>query len=124
MIKPKQSSEKKQDETTIFTLEDFVIKAEIDHMNLRPLVEFCRSTRLAPKLHGFSMRYSQQALEEEMKKSTVSKKSSFETFMSNIAKKKGGEEVEPEVKENVPVQVNVGILTSSSSSSQPITVHC
>lgn len=111
MIKPKQPNEKKQDETTIFTLEDFVIKAEIDHMNLRPLVEFCRNTRLAPKLHGFSMRYSQQALEEEMKKSTVSKKSSFETFMSNIAKKKGGEkEVEPEVKENVPVPVNVGII--------------
>lgn len=110
MIKPKQPNEKKQDETTIFTLEDFVIKAEIDHMNLRPLVDFCRNTRLAPKLHGFSMRYSQQALEEEMK-STVRKKSSFETFMSNIAKKKDGEkEVEPEVKENVPVQVNVGIF--------------
>ncbi|XP_063893350.1 ATP-dependent DNA helicase DDX11 [Helicoverpa armigera] len=107
MIKPK-ATEKKQDETTIFTLEDFVIKAEIDHMNLRPLVEFCRNTRLAPKLHGFSMRYSQQALEEEMKKSTVSKKSSFEMFMSNIAKKKDGEKVAvvPEVKQNVtPVQV-------------------
>lgn len=107
MIKPKPT-EKKQDETTIFTLEDFVIKAEIDHMNLRPLVEFCRNTRLAPKLHGFSMRYSQQALEEEMKKSTVSKKSSFEMFMSNIAKKKDGEKVEvvAEVKQNVaPVQV-------------------
>nr|XP_049694720.1 ATP-dependent DNA helicase DDX11 isoform X1 [Helicoverpa armigera] len=107
MIKPK-ATENKQDETTIFTLEDFVIKAEIDHMNLRPLVEFCRNTRLAPKLHGFSMRYSQQALEEEMKKSTVSKKSSFEMFMSNIAKKKDGEKVEvvPEVKQNVtPVQV-------------------
>ncbi|PZC75978.1 hypothetical protein B5X24_HaOG205271 [Helicoverpa armigera] len=106
MIKPKPT-EKKQDETTIFTLEDFVIKAEIDHMNLRPLVEFCRNTRLAPKLHGFSMRYSQQALEEEMKKSTVSKKSSFEMFMSNIAKKKDGEKVEiPEVKQEVaPVQL-------------------
>ncbi|KAH9635492.1 hypothetical protein HF086_015492 [Spodoptera exigua] len=100
---------RKQDETTIFTLEDFVIKAEIDHMNLRPLVEFCRNTRLAPKLHGFSMRYSQQALEEEMKKSTVSKKSSFEMFMKNISKKKNEKVagVEPEVKENVGVQANV-----------------
>uniref|UniRef100_A0A2A4IVS0 DNA 5'-3' helicase n=1 Tax=Heliothis virescens TaxID=7102 RepID=A0A2A4IVS0_HELVI len=117
MIKPK-GTEKKQDETTIFTLEDFVIKAEIDHMNLRPLVEFCRNTRLAPKLHGFSMRYSQQALEEEMKKSTVSKKSSFEMFMNNIAKKKDGEKVEivPEVKQNVtPVQASVPTETSAGS---------
>uniref|UniRef100_A0A2A4J8Q3 DNA 5'-3' helicase n=1 Tax=Heliothis virescens TaxID=7102 RepID=A0A2A4J8Q3_HELVI len=117
MIKPK-GSEKKQDETTIFTLEDFVIKAEIDHMNLRPLVEFCRNTRLAPKLHGFSMRYSQQALEEEMKKSTVSKKSSFEIFMSNIAKKKDGEKVEivPEVKQNLsPVQASGPTETSAGS---------
>ncbi|KAJ0178679.1 hypothetical protein K1T71_005454 [Dendrolimus kikuchii] len=88
MIKPKSSNGKQQDETLIYTLEDFVIKAEIDHMNLRPLIEFCRNTRLAPKLHGFSMRYSQQALEEEMKKSTVNKKSSFESFLGNISKKK------------------------------------
>ncbi|XP_022825597.1 ATP-dependent DNA helicase DDX11 [Spodoptera litura] len=116
MIKPKSSSDKQQHETTIYTLEDFVIKAEIDHMNLRPLVEFCRNTRLAPKLHGFSMRYSQQALEEEMKKSTVSKKSSFEMFMSNISKKKGENvDVEPEVKENVSVQVNVPTETSAGS---------
>ncbi|KAJ8733182.1 hypothetical protein PYW08_001480 [Mythimna loreyi] len=116
MIKPKQPNENKQDETTIFTLEDFVIKAEIDHMNLHPLVEFCRKTRLAPKLHGFSMRYSQQVLEEEMKKSTVSKKSSFEMFMSNIAKKKDGmKEVEPEIKESAPVQVNVPTETSAGS---------
>uniref|UniRef100_A0A2H1W4V9 SFRICE_001346 n=1 Tax=Spodoptera frugiperda TaxID=7108 RepID=A0A2H1W4V9_SPOFR len=116
MIKPKDSTDKKQNETTIYTLEDFVIKAEIDHMNLRPLVEFCRNTRLAPKLHGFSMRYSQQALEEEMKKSMVSKKSSFEMFMSNISKKKGEKvEVEPEVKENVSVQANVPTETSAGS---------
>ncbi|CAK1546270.1 unnamed protein product [Leptosia nina] len=54
----------------IYTLEDFVIKSEIDHLNLRPLVDFCRTSRLAPKLHGFSMKYSQQDLEER-KESTV-----------------------------------------------------
>lgn len=92
--------EKNQNDTTIYTLEDFVINAEIDHMNLRPLVVFCRNARLAPKLHGFSMRYSQQALEEEMNKSTVSKKSSFEMFMSNISKTKADkvDEIKPEVK--------------------------
>ncbi|XP_075971830.1 ATP-dependent DNA helicase DDX11 [Anticarsia gemmatalis] len=114
MIKPKPTD--KQNETTIFTLEDFVIKAEIDHMNLRPLVEFCRNTRLAPKLHGFSMRYSQQALEEEMNKSTVVKKSSFEMFMSNISKKKGEkvEEVKPEVKPAI-VPINTPSETSAGS---------
>lgn len=86
MITPKTGI--KQGDTKIFTVEDFVIKAEIDHMNLRPLVEFCRDTRLAPKLHGFSMRYSQQALEEEMRTSAVSKKSNFQAFLSNISKKK------------------------------------
>lgn len=88
MLNPNPSNKQQQDETTIFTLEDFVIKAEIDHMNLRPLIEFCRNTRLAPKLHGFSMRYSQQVLEEEIKKSTVNKKSNFEAFLGNISKKK------------------------------------
>ncbi|XP_049870071.1 ATP-dependent DNA helicase DDX11 [Pectinophora gossypiella] len=103
LVKQKAPNEKK-DESTIFTLEDFVIKAEIDHMNLRPLVDFCRATRLAPKLHGFSMRYNQQALEEEMKKTTV-KKSSLESFLSNISKKEVDvvEEVKPEVKNNVQV---------------------
>lgn len=107
LIKNK-SNETKKEETTIFTLEDFVIKAEIDHINLRPLVEFSRSTRLAPKLHGFSMRYSQQALEEEMNKRTVTKKSSFEIFMNNISKKKGGtvEETKAAV-QPTPVTVTV-----------------
>lgn len=107
LIKNK-SNETKEEETTIFTLEDFVIKAEIDHINLRPLVEFSRSTRLAPKLHGFSMRYSQQALEEEMNKRTVTKKSSFEMFMNNISKKKGGtvEETKAAV-QPTPVTVTV-----------------
>ncbi|CAD0197414.1 unnamed protein product [Chrysodeixis includens] len=116
MIKSKPG-EKKQD-TTIFSLEDFVIKAEIDHMNLRPLVEFCRNTRLAPKLHGFSMRYSQQALEEEMKKTTVTKKSSFEMFMNNITKKKPGEKVEEEkIEEKPQAQVNVNVPTETSAGS-------
>ncbi|KPJ06016.1 Putative ATP-dependent RNA helicase DDX11-like protein 8 [Papilio machaon] len=85
ILKPKVSG-KEQNDTKIFTLEDFVIKSEIDHLNLRPLVEFCRDTRLAPKLHGFSMRYSKEVLEEENKKKVVNQKSSFEKFISNIKK--------------------------------------
>ncbi|XP_048006864.1 ATP-dependent DNA helicase DDX11-like [Leguminivora glycinivorella] len=111
MIKPKSTAEKQED-TTIMTLEDFVIKAEIDHMNLRPLVEFCRKTRLAPKLHGFSMRYSQQALEEENKR-TVEKKSSFKDFLSNISKKKT--EVEETVKEEVKPAIQAPTETSAGS---------
>ncbi|KAI8424508.1 hypothetical protein MSG28_002971 [Choristoneura fumiferana] len=105
MLKTKSPSDKP--ETTILTLEDFVILAEIDHLNLSPLVEFCRKTRLAPKLHGFSMRYSQQALEEE-NKSTVTKKSSFKDFLSNISKKKPDVVVEVKVEEKAnmhPLQV-------------------
>lgn len=101
MLKKKSPDDKP--ETTILTLEDFVIMAEIDHLHLRPLVEFCRKTRLAPKLHGFSMRYSQQALEEE-NKSTVAKKSSFKDFLSNISKKKADVAVEVKVEEKTNVQ--------------------
>ncbi|KPI91284.1 Putative ATP-dependent RNA helicase DDX11-like protein 8 [Papilio xuthus] len=79
-------SGQEQNDTKIYTLEDFVIKSEIDHLNLRPLVEFCRDTRLAPKLHGFSMRYSKEVLEEENKKKILNTKSSFEKFISNIKK--------------------------------------
>ncbi|CAH2105474.1 unnamed protein product [Euphydryas editha] len=84
-IKPKLFNDKRQ-ESTIYTLEDFVIKLEIDHLNLRPLVEFCRNTRLAPKLHGFSMRYNQQELEDENKKIKFNEKTSFKEFLSNISK--------------------------------------
>nr|XP_026496946.1 ATP-dependent DNA helicase DDX11 [Vanessa tameamea] len=87
LIKPKSTNDKKQ-QATIYTLEDFVIKSEIDHMNIRPLVEFCRNTRLAPKLHGFSIRYSQQGLMEENKKEPINKKANFKEFLSNISKKK------------------------------------
>ncbi|CAH2071009.1 unnamed protein product, partial [Iphiclides podalirius] len=99
MLKPK-TEQKEQSETKIYTIEDFVVKAEIDHINLRPLVEFCESARLAPKLHGFSMRYSQQALEDQNKKVTVSQKSSFEKFISNISKTPDSSPIE-ELNENI-----------------------
>ncbi|XP_063533421.1 ATP-dependent DNA helicase DDX11 [Cydia strobilella] len=111
IINPKSTAEKQED-PTIMSLEDFVIKAEIDHMNLRPLVEFCRKSRLAPKLHGFSMRYSQQALEEESKR-TVDKKSSFKDFLSNISKKKT--EVIEKVKEETKPAIQTPTETSAGS---------
>ncbi|XP_063824609.1 ATP-dependent DNA helicase DDX11 [Ostrinia nubilalis] len=86
----KANQEKGQDTPTILTLEDFVIKADIDHLNLTPLIELCRKSRLPPKLHGFSMRYTPQMLEEEFKKAAPSKKSSLESFLQNISKKKDG----------------------------------
>ncbi|XP_059062417.1 ATP-dependent DNA helicase DDX11 isoform X1 [Achroia grisella] len=79
---------KERQEKSIYMLEDFVVKAEIDHMNFRPIVEFCRKSRLAPKLHSFSMRYSQEALEEEIEKANSNKKSSFKSFLQNIKKDK------------------------------------
>ncbi|XP_068631264.1 ATP-dependent DNA helicase DDX11 [Battus philenor] len=106
ILKPKKEIGKEQNETKIYTLEDFVIKTEIDHLNLRPLVEFCRSTRLAPKLHGFSLRYSQQALEEENKKSTVNHKSSFQNFIKSIKKS------------DKTVQVEENSVTESSTTAQ------
>ncbi|KAG7307926.1 hypothetical protein JYU34_006542 [Plutella xylostella] len=103
IIKSKTDA-KKEEDTTIFTVEDYVIKAEIDHINLRPLIEFCKATRLAQKLHGFSMRYNQQMLEDEAKKVEVKKKSSLEAFLKNISKKKVEEEVKvPPVVEEKPV---------------------
>ncbi|CAG5041487.1 unnamed protein product [Parnassius apollo] len=114
IVKLKTPTEKAQDDTKIYTLEDFVIKAEIDHLNLRPLVEFCRNTRLAPKLHGFSMRYSQQVLEEENKKSSSNKKSSFEKFISNISKKQNNK-VDEEVNENLNTNPQVPTEASAGS---------
>ncbi|CAH2244147.1 jg23453 [Pararge aegeria aegeria] len=93
VVKPKLSSDKKG-QAAVFSLEDFVIKAEIDHLRLRPLVEFCRNSRLAPKLHGFSMRYSQQALEQENEKVEVNKKASFKEFLNKMSKKKDQREEE------------------------------
>ncbi|CAG4917144.1 unnamed protein product [Colias eurytheme] len=102
-------------EAKIYTLEDFVIKAEIDHMNLRPLVEFCRQTRLAPKLHGFSMRYSQQELEESEKVKQVDKKRSFKDFLSNISKKIDKEKVVEEKPVEKPVIQQSENRTSAGS---------
>ncbi|XP_038223159.1 ATP-dependent DNA helicase DDX11-like [Zerene cesonia] len=102
-------------EAKIYTLEDFVIKAEIDHMNLRPLVEFCRQTRLAPKLHGFSMRYSQQELEESEKVKQVDKKRSFKDFLSNISKKTEKEKVVEEKQVEKPTMQISENKTSAGS---------
>ncbi|VVC99329.1 unnamed protein product, partial [Leptidea sinapis] len=85
---------------------NFVLKAEIDHLNLRPLVEFCRSSRLAPKLHGFSMRYGQQIIEDA---STVDTKKSFKNFLSSISKKK-----EHKVEEIVQLEAKVNQKTTMS----------
>ncbi|XP_013139069.1 PREDICTED: probable ATP-dependent RNA helicase DDX11 isoform X1 [Papilio polytes] len=108
ILKPK--IEKEQNDTKIYTLEDFVIKSEIDHLNLRPLVEFCKETRLAPKLHGFSMRYTQEVLEEENKRKTINQKSSFENFISKI--KKTDDKVVEEIKEvktsQLPTETSAG----------------
>ncbi|KAM3967337.1 ATP-dependent DNA helicase DDX11 [Aphomia sociella] len=88
LLKSRNTNRSTQDEKSIYTLEDFVVKAEIDHMNFRPIVEFCRKSRLAPKLHSFSMRYSQEALEEENEKNNSNKKSTFQKFLENIKKDK------------------------------------
>nr|XP_053603575.1 ATP-dependent DNA helicase DDX11 isoform X2 [Plodia interpunctella] len=96
-IKSSNSSNKVQEDKTIYMLEDFVVKADIDHMNFRPLIDFCRKTRLAPKLHSFSMRYNQEVLESEIQKEE-NKKNSFQMFMENIKKKKIGDN-QPVVKE-------------------------
>lgn len=79
---------------SVHTIEQFVLKAEIDHLNIRPLVEFCRITRLAPKLHGFSMRYNQQDLLEQNESKPADNKTSFKQFLNNIAKKKNEEVIE------------------------------
>ncbi|CAH4038213.1 unnamed protein product [Pieris brassicae] len=106
----------KTQEAKIYTLEDFVIKTEIDHLNLRPLVEFCRKARLAPKLHGFSMRYSQQELEE--KENTVDRKKSFKDFLSNMSKKKEDRVEEKEGKEELkPVPSGINQVPEISAGS-------
>lgn len=100
MVKPKQIDNK---QAKVFTLEEFVINAEIDHLHLHPLVEFCRNTRLAPKLHGFSMRYSQQALEQDNVNKETNNKGSLKEFLSNITKKKGEKEIQTSIIEEKPV---------------------
>ncbi|KAE8740581.1 hypothetical protein FOCC_FOCC013914 [Frankliniella occidentalis] len=44
-------------ENKIFTLPEFVLSAEIDNLNLFKLLEFCKSSKISHKLHGFSARY-------------------------------------------------------------------
>ncbi|CAH0725234.1 unnamed protein product, partial [Brenthis ino] len=113
MVKPKQIDNK---QAKVFTLEEFVINAEIDHLHLSPLVEFCRNTRLAPKLHGFSMRYSQQALEQDNVNKETNKKGSLKEFLSNITKKKGEKEIQTPIIEEKPInQPNLPTETSAGS---------
>ncbi|KAJ1522967.1 hypothetical protein ONE63_002104 [Megalurothrips usitatus] len=44
-------------ENKIFTLPNFVLSAEIDNLNLFKLLEFCKSSKISHKLHGFAARY-------------------------------------------------------------------
>ncbi|GBP85109.1 hypothetical protein EVAR_51228_1 [Eumeta japonica] len=76
---------KKHEETEIYILEDFVIKAEIDHLNLRQLVEFCKKRKLAPILHGFSLRYNISESAEQTKANTEINRNPLQTFLSSIS---------------------------------------
>ncbi|KAL4706903.1 hypothetical protein ACJJTC_012362 [Scirpophaga incertulas] len=90
------NKEIKQENLTITTLEEFVIATDIDHLNLRSTIEFCKGTKLAPKLHGFAMRYTPQMLQEEEQKA-VNKKKSLEVFLKSMSKKNSEvQEVQPE----------------------------
>ncbi|CAG9794947.1 unnamed protein product [Diatraea saccharalis] len=91
---------KKSEETHILTLEDFVIKAEIDHLNLQNIVEFCKTSRLARKLHGFSTRHARRTLETTK---SSDKKRSLETFLKNMSGKKA--EAETEVDQEIPKNI-------------------
>ncbi|KAK3909935.1 ATP-dependent DNA helicase DDX11, partial [Frankliniella fusca] len=44
-------------ENKIFTLPEFVLAAEVDNLNLYRLLEFCKTSKISHKLHGFSARY-------------------------------------------------------------------
>ncbi|XP_077295198.1 ATP-dependent DNA helicase DDX11 [Arctopsyche grandis] len=68
----------------IFTLEEFVLTAEIDNYNLRPLIDFCLKSKLAQKLHGFSEKYGSQISEETLK--TDTKKAGLQDFLNQISK--------------------------------------
>lgn len=50
------------DGTKIFTVNDFVSLAEIDHFNMFNLVEFVKNSKLSQKLHGFTLRHSEQPI--------------------------------------------------------------
>ncbi|KAF5281968.1 hypothetical protein FQA39_LY00492 [Lamprigera yunnana] len=64
----------------VYTIEDFVLTAEFDNLNLFKLLKFCRDSRISNKLHSFSLKYP---LETTLK-DTKSSRTKVQEFLSSI----------------------------------------
>ncbi|KAI4463622.1 dna repair dead helicase rad3/xp-d subfamily member [Holotrichia oblita] len=77
----------KKNENDIYSIGNFVLAAEIDNYNMFKLIKFCKDSKIAHKLHGFSVKYPQEA--NEVKKEV---KKGIKNFLSSIERKKNAEQ--------------------------------
>ena len=72
----RESSEAAQSNASsrLVTVNDFLCKAELDNINLFPLIRFCETSKISQKLSGFSEwnRAKSQVAMSQMQTSTVS----------------------------------------------------
>ncbi|KAK9753886.1 DEAD 2 [Popillia japonica] len=71
--------ETQKTENDIFNIGNFVLAAEIDNYNMFKLIKFCKDSKIAHKLHGFSVKYPQEA--NEVKKEI---KKGIKNFLNSI----------------------------------------
>ncbi|KAK4886089.1 hypothetical protein RN001_002360 [Aquatica leii] len=66
----------------VYTVESFVLNAEIDNYNIFKLLKFCRDSKISNKLHSFAMKYPLD-VSTKVEKSTRNKVQEFLTSIEN-----------------------------------------
>lgn len=94
--------EYKEETTVIYTLENFVLSAQIEQYNFFNLLKFCKGSKIAQKVRSYSLKYS---IDDEMIKTTQSKKG-VKDFLASIDKNKKTLEEKPSSKVKFPIPNN------------------
>ncbi|KAK5643588.1 hypothetical protein RI129_007433 [Pyrocoelia pectoralis] len=92
----------------IFTVENFVLTAEIDNYNMFKLLKFCRTSKIANKLHSFS---SMNPLDivAPLKKEEKSARTKVKEFLDSIEKGNSDSGVSMQMASETPSKVAIAI---------------
>ncbi|XP_050526879.1 putative ATP-dependent RNA helicase DDX11-like protein 8 isoform X2 [Daktulosphaira vitifoliae] len=112
-------------DSKVYSLEDFVHQAEIDHLNMFVLVDFFKKSKIGQKIRGFSEKYMPSVNLQEKKP----KLSNLQAFLKDIESKKNNKgkpkEDENEQNESKPLElISNNPLTPVMTFIESLTNHC
>ncbi|XP_044729931.1 ATP-dependent DNA helicase DDX11 [Chrysoperla carnea] len=123
-IVPEQENSKS--ESQMYTLQDFVFAADIDSINIFKLLEFCETSKISHKLHGFSEKYQPTVV---IHPKVETKTNSVSNFLKKLVKNEVDEtvtnnETEKEFIMNNPILIVIAFLECLTNACDDGRVYC